>query len=195
MGLFTQEVTHFNVLGIDPGSAHLGVAVYTLDLKTKEIVSVNAFTIDALKSKYFNKQEVKLFGEKIVRIRSMVSEMQEVLHEYRPGLVVFESPFFNRFTPSAYGALKELLIALKLSLLDYNQSIPMADVDPPSAKKAIGAKGNAKKEDMTDALKLHVKKQGIPLLVEIDDLDEHSIDACAIGYWALMNIIAKKNRF
>jgi Holliday junction resolvasome RuvABC endonuclease subunit len=79
--------------------------------------------------------------------------------------------------------LANLFIAVEKALT----STPLDLVDPPTAKKAIGAKGNAKKEDVLRAM------EKIPELVEncettLKDLDEHSLDSMAIAYYRLQKL-------
>ena len=179
----------FDIIGIDPGSKCTGYSIYTINSNTLDIIKVNAFTVEAYKSNYYSKEYSNTYNDKYSRFNAMNREFMDILEYYRPAMVFIESPFFNSFTPNAFSVLTELLQLYKLTLIDYNNRIPFITVDPPTAKKSIGAKGNAKKDDMT--LALDRIKDSINLLPDINLLDEHSIDACAIGYWGYINYIKR----
>ena len=169
-----------NLMAIDPGSSNLGIAIYSIDLQTAEIISSRAFTVSATHLPQYSKYTGQVYGDRYARFEAMRSELISILDYYRPSLVVCESPFFNRFTPSAFSVLTELVHIINDTVWCFNNHIPFFKVDPPTAKKAVGAKGNAKKDDMTIA----VASVRDLLKLENDpyDLDEHAIDACAIGY-------------
>lgn len=169
------------LMAIDPGSNNLGVAIYEIDLKTHELISSKAFTINAYLSFHYSKETANVYGDRHARFKAMEVELMECFDTYRPSLVMCESPFFNRFTPSAFSVLTELVSLINQTLWQFNNQIPFFKVDPPTAKKAVGAKGNAKKDDMLLAI-IKVKDE-LKLSVDPKTLDEHAIDACAIGYY------------
>lgn len=178
-----------NLMAIDPGSSNLGVAIYSINISDLNIIKVESFTINAIKSKYYSKAYSKTYGDKQARFLAMKNELYSFIEQYNPSLVICESPFFSSFTASAYGILVELLYIISEILFYYNNNIPFYKVDPPTAKKAVGAKGNAKKEDMF--VKVNEMKEKIKLINNIEDLDEHAIDAIAIGYYGYLNYILK----
>lgn len=177
----------FNLLSIDPGSAHLGVAVYRVRFNTKELIESFAFTIEAKHSKDYLRDYSNQFGDKYARLTAMKNELYSVFDTYRPSLVICESPFFNSFTPNAFSILTELVNLIQMTLREFNNSIPFYKVDPPRAKKAVGAKGNAKKEEMTIAIDRF--KETLKLNSSVELLDEHSIDALAIGYYGYIHYV------
>lgn len=179
--MFNTENCVCHLMAIDPGSSSLGVAVYEIHLNTLAIISSTAFTLTANQSNHYLKEHSKMYGDKMARLNSLQADLSELFDYYRPALVVCESPFFNRFTPNAYAILTEMVNLIKYTLFQFNNHIPFFTVDPPTAKKAIGAKGNAKKDEMTlaiDDIRHMLKLKNNPF-----DLDEHSIDALAIGYF------------
>ena len=178
-----------NLMAIDPGSSNLGIAIYRIGLATGEILDSHAFTLQAKDSNYYSKDYSNRYNDKFARLQALESELFSVFDYYRPTIVVCESPFFNSFTPNAYAILSELVNLIQHTLLQFNNHIPFYKVDPPTAKKAVGAKGNAKKEDMVIAI--DKIKHTLKLTTAIETLDEHSIDALAIGYYGYLNYILK----
>jgi crossover junction endodeoxyribonuclease ruvC len=168
-------------MAIDPGSSCLGVAIYKLNFHTREIIESSAFTLHAKESFHYSRCLGETFGDKYTRLMALENELRELFQYYNPSIVMCESPFFNSFTPNAYAILTELVNLIQNTLRNYNNHIPFFKVDPPTAKKAVGAKGNAKKEEMTVAID-KIKHQ-LKLINPVNELDEHSIDALAIGYF------------
>ncbi|MNE02406.1 hypothetical protein D3C80_948800 [compost metagenome] len=94
-------------------------------------------------------------------------------------MVICESNYKGRFA-DAYATLVECVAVIRNVLYRYDPTMPLLMVDPMSAKKAAGVVGKFKdKMDVTRALK---KRTDIVWGVDIDTLDEHSVDAVAIGY-------------
>lgn len=174
-----------NIMGIDPGSVNTGVTVMEIDFHTHEIIKSTAYTIETPKSKHFNRELVKLISEPKARREALKIEMRELLEMYRPTLVFFEEPFYSPRTHTAFSSLKLVLEVIQYELYKFNPSIPAYKVDPPSAKKAIGAKGNADKDAMLVAL--DKVKEKFNFITPFEELTEHSIDSSAIAYWGYIN--------
>ena len=180
-----------NLLALDPGG-NVGVSIITIDFHTRAIIRTEAISLNMEKSQFFLKEQAKVTTVGEERLRALAVELTDLLYQYRPVQVYCESPFFSSFTASAFESLNRVLLVIKQCLYDFNDAIPFYKVDPPTAKKAIGAKGNAKKDDMLIALEKqrHVLKLETPT----EELTEHSVDACAIGYWGYSKH-AKKGMF
>lgn len=182
--LFDREEDYITILAIDPGTITLGFAVYKLDIVTLEIKDVFAWTIDATRLSYFDPMIIDIHGEKFARIMAIKRNFKGVLECYKPLAIVCETPFFNMRRPSAAGPLYELFATLEQTVYEWDNFKPLYKVDPKTAKKAVKAAHNAKKEDIRAALKK------IPELdiANIDLLDEHSNDALAVGYFKVTEL-------
>lgn len=169
-----------SIVGIDPGTKMLGVCVLEFDLVTFRILKVQANTYDGSKlpgSEWMG----HLHGDRAKRINAHRTNLIYILNTYRPLYICCESPFYNQKRPSAYGALTEIICAIREAVSYYDVWKPVYMIDPPSVKKAVNASGNAGKEDV----KLNISK--ITELTQVCDmafseLDEHSIDAMAVAY-------------
>ena len=113
---------------------------------------------------------------------------QYVLEFYKPLSVVCETPFFNMQRPSAAGPLYELLTTLEQTLFEWDKEKPLYKVEPKTVKKAVGASANAKKDEVRSALS-KVKELQCACL---DFLDEHAIDAIAVGYSYINQTLREK---
>jgi Holliday junction resolvasome RuvABC endonuclease subunit len=123
---------------------------------------------------------------RFARLHSHYVNLRMTFEYTRPVIVVCESPFFNAKRPQAYGALVETLSAVRRALWEYDPYMQLYLIDPPRVKRAVGAAGNAGKDDMrTAVLKLaqELRYQGP---VPLECIDEHSIDAIAVGYSKLV---------
>lgn len=129
-----------------------------------------------------SKEIAEVFGDKFARIEAHKQNIISILCDVNPVSIVCESPFYNSRRPSAFSALTEVVCAIRYACFEYSRFLGLELVDPPSAKIAAGAKGNAKKEQVQEAIfkltNLNYKGD-----VGLENLDEHSIDAIAIAYW------------
>ncbi|MGF6604351.1 Holliday junction resolvasome RuvABC endonuclease subunit [Paraburkholderia sp. GAS448] len=169
-----------SLVGIDPGSVHLGTAVLRVDLATLQIAGTTAHTFNGntLSTALWTSQ---LFGERAGRIASLEDALVSLFRNVEPYMVACEAPFINLRRPQAYGVLTEVICGVRRAVMRYDAWKPLYLIDPASVKTAVGAKGNADKGAVKNALlrlpELHYDGN-IPLRL----LDEHGIDAIAVGY-------------
>lgn len=178
------------VIGIDPGSDTLGFACIHYDLKTRDIIRSYSKTFKA-SSMYLSPVTKQTHGARYARIYKLAEVLLEMFLQILPTHVVCESPFMAMRRPQAYGALMETVFAIRTAIRNYDESLALDLVDPPSAKNAVGAPGNAKKEQVFAAIKKvldTLKYDSTEYSVEFNDLDEHSIDALAIAFWRMKKL-------
>ena len=169
-----------SVVGIDPGTKMLGVCILEFDLVTFEILKIQAVTYDG--SRLPSSEWVGyLHGDRVRRISALRDKLTEVLCTYRPLYVCCESPFYNQKRPSAYGALTEIVCAIREAVRAYDMWKPLYMIDPPSVKKAVNASGNAGKDDVKSSIS-KIETLSRVCVTPIAKLDEHSIDAMAVAY-------------
>lgn len=174
--------TIVNIIGIDPGTNTLGFSVIYFDCKTLTILSTFATTFIGEKLSRYDDYSRFLHGDRFMRLRAHEENLLHLFRQFQPFQVVAESNFMNTRRPQAYGALVETVSAIKSALYRFDPWKPLYLIDPPTVKKAIGAKGNADKEEVKRCLlkledDLHYQGD-----IPITALDEHSIDAIAIAY-------------
>ena len=174
------------IFGIDPGTNTLGVAELSFDVETLEVLNISAKTLTAEKhTRHWWSNEI--YGDRFSRITWLEEELFQLLHESDPFQVAIESPFFNRRRPQAFESLVEIKFAITRAIQRWSPSRPVYLIDPPSVKKAVGAKTykttkgqkiNPNKTAVRDAvLGLDLPYTGD---VPIEDLDEHSYDGIAV---------------
>lgn len=178
------QLTTATLVGIDPGSESLGCAVLTFDVRTLALTSIVAQTF---KGSHLPRSLwiADHYGDRISRIRAHYDQLRLIYQMNSPVLVACESPFMNLRRPQAYGALTEVVSMIRSTVIDHDWFIPFSLIDPPTVKMAVGAKGNADKEAVLAAMKTI---QEITSCIDCSTLDEHSIDAIAVGYCALVRL-------
>jgi Holliday junction resolvasome RuvABC endonuclease subunit len=178
------------IIGIDPGSNTLGFSEIYFDVRDLSIIKSVARTLKGA-SILGPLGLSQSHSDRYCRIFSLAKEILKNFVELEPNFVICESPFISSRQPMAYGALMEIVFAVRRAVLDYDSTQPMDTVDPPRAKKAVGAPGNAKKPEMQSAvikLKDEFKLDELLSDAPLESLDEHSIDALAIAYFKLQSL-------
>lgn len=167
------------LIGLDPGTVLLGVAELTFRLDTFEVTRIHAVTLDGSKLPG-SAWAAHMFGDRFRRIEALKAALTSTFERVHPVAIATEAPFYNRLRPNAYGALMEVVCALREAVRDYHFWRHLYPIDPPTVKRAVGASGNAKKEEVLAKLLTRTE------LVAVCDppiatLDEHAIDAIAVA--------------
>lgn len=177
-----QEVGR--IVGIDPGSTTLGFSILEYNLRSFKIVRTCAYTFNANKMR-LDALDIANHSERYARIYELMDALYDAFLTIRPNFVISESPFMAMRRPQAYGALVEVVFAIRSALRKYDPTMTLDLIDPPSAKNAVGAAGNAKKEQVQAALKKLLSILNFDeahSAAPFDKLDEHSVDSLAIAY-------------
>ena len=175
------------VVGIDPGvNSSLGISIYEKDVESNEKALVWATTVGS-------KSFTKIFsdvatdsGERFARLHGYKCFLVDLFHNWQPDYIVCEGNYLGKFA-SAYGALTEIVLIIRIAAMDYRSDMPVEIIQPSVIKKCIGVSGNTGdkeliKEAIVDLGVLFHQPQ------DIDKLDKHAIDAIAIGYCGLMQL-------
>lgn len=174
---------HINIIGIDPGTTHLGFSVIKVDITNLRIKESVAYTLNGAKLSDDTDWLAQTYGDRFNRINALQNSLTEVFQQYRPTIICAESPFFGLRHPNAFQALTEVICAIRNAVYRHDIWMTLKLVPPSSVKQAVFAKGNADKLVMKEKIKqlVELNYNG---LVELDKLDEHSIDSLAVGYYA-----------
>lgn len=182
MSLNVPEDYHLiNIMAIDPGLNNTGIAIYTFDFKAHEIVQIQTFLLNVdrlVNHTGFNEETV---SERTVKLHKIAGAMKYLLEQFNPYFVVSESPFYNPRMPGAYGALLEVLNTIRTTVLDYNHNIVFSTIEPRVIKKTVGAVATEGKLAVKEAVK-RIPDIMSKLMDDIEPMDEHRVDATAVGY-------------
>lgn len=168
------------ILGIDPGTETLGIAMLEFDVQSMQILGAEARTFKGSKlnqSEWLEESQ----GARFARIHAHCDNFEWILQRAQPTYVASESPFFSRAHPQAYGALTEIVYGMRLTLFRHDPWMVVQYIDPPTVKNAVGAKGNADKHVIKQCL-LKLPNLNYAGRIPLESLDEHSIDALAVCY-------------
>lgn len=173
--------TVLRVMGIDPGGVSLGCSFF--DHEIEQDISTLWFS-ETYKTvpieSGFNSLDT--FSRRGKRLRMCGDYVLSLAERYRPNIIVCEDAYMGRF-PTAYRSLCEGIICIQNSVYQYNPYMRLWLVDPPSGKIAVGAPGRGGGKDaVRDAI---LRNRNFVSEIEVDQLDEHSIDSIAIAYWGV----------
>ncbi len=187
MLVLPPQATPLRVLGIDPGTTTMGIAVLDWDLESPVIDVATAFTLVANDRQMGYQSTADLHGSRVARLQLQADLVRGLLYDFRPHVVIAEAPFMGRFAQS-FSALVECVQTIRGVLFEYDPHMPFNLIDPPSVKKAVGvAKGKmSDKEDVRRALS---EQPDLRWHVNLSDLDEHSVDAVAIARYYLRQVL------
>lgn len=173
------------VVGIDPGSDTLGVGFLTFNVQTLEIVSTQALTLNGTRNGR-GSFATQIHGDRMGRINSHKWELSRIFTAASPVSIACESPFMSRRMPAAFGALTEVVCAVREAAMLYDAWKPLVMIDPPTVKRAVGVSGKTGgpegKKLMLQALLVMEQALHYDGDVPMRLLDEHSIDALAVAY-------------
>lgn len=171
----------FRIMGIDPGLNNLGIALFDIEYQTRKILRLEAFTLVNDKLKDDSGLDLESHAERTVKLMKLRFALLNIMQMNNPFAVACESPFFNRLRPTAYAALVEVTRLIHTTVIDYNSNTIFRTVEPLLVKKHIGAGMETGKLDVKRAVSIRPELMSV-LVNNLDRLDEHSVDAIAVGY-------------
>ena len=164
----------------DPGTTNLGLSFLDIDPITLDLVKVRATSYKSERLVEFNDDIAYAHSDRIARICAQGDNLLQQFIENKPFVICSESPFFYRLRPGAFGALMEILFAIRNAAIRYDPMVRFFLYEPSTVKKALGAGFVGK--DTVRASVAGNKEIMAALEGSLDDLDEHAIDATCVGY-------------
>lgn len=185
----------YRILAIDPGTDTMGVVLLDVDLQylTVKLTYAETFRGDKMSRRYGDYAET--YGDRAAKLYAHEQRLLSFVQAARPHCIISESPYMGRF-PTAFQALVECLTMLQRVTYQYDPSLPLETVDPPTAKKAVGAPGKMKRgEDKKAPVRMGVLGLNLHNATgkDLSLLDEHSIDAIAVGYSKVLTVLNAMN--
>lgn len=183
--------TDLKVLSIDPGTHKTGLAFFEIDPVCKKLLKLTAWTVYATKLKNDTGLVEDFFSDRFLRLYKLRNELIRVFEKESPDIIVYEGPFVHGLKPSAFGPLVALQTLVQDAVINYNSGIPFITIQPQQAKKAIGVAGKKGKDVVRESisnnkeLNLALKENNI----DFKTLSEDSLDAIAVGYYAIRTFI------
>jgi hypothetical protein len=179
------KYTPYRVLSIDPGSTRFGVCkslIYhsgeTGLVPKLEVISSETLKLERIRN--YNGLDPDLYADRKFRIMQIDKYLEDNLHDI--DIVVYESPFFYSKKPQAFAVLTEVINSIEVGVYRHKPNIPICPIEPTLIKKTIGVKKFSDKESVREAVTILSKEsKDLTCTLQLDQLDEHGVDAIAIG--------------
>lgn len=170
-----------SLLAIDPGLNNTGIASFSIQIVPFKILKITALTLKADRLVDDSGLDDEDYIERLHKRYTMGKALNKALEMFSPSLVISESPFFDRRKPGSFAVLTEVLTTLFDTVVAYNPSVQFSMMEPQLVKKSLGVAGIKGKEVVKEAVS---KNEEIMTCLEtpIETMDEHAIDAVAVGY-------------
>ena len=190
MVLKYEKPEPFRIVSIDPGSDTLGLAHFDYDFNTRLLSLVEVETLQGHRNAKIDPEFAETHGNRIARLRSHRRVLERYFTRVKPHKVISEAPFMGQHA-AAYAALVECIAYIRFALEYYDDTVPLVLIDPPTVKNGVGAPGNADKDRMRQAVLEASKHPPFinPSRIDLTVLDEHSIDAIAVGLTGMLPLL------
>lgn len=161
----------------------MGICLHTFHAETLATISVFARSYH-FKDRHARDWALGIGSMRQEKINYMADCFEVDLIHANPIAVISEAPFFTPKSPDAFQALSQLIEHFRIRTFSHRRLTPFYTVEPRTVKKIFAGKGNLEKDEMLAAL---VAKADLAdkLTVPLSSLDEHSVDAIAIGFYLM----------
>lgn len=172
----------FRVVGMDPGSRSLGIAVLDYYPSDGMLCLEKAWTFKTNPVVANNKDRVETYGEMFVRLEAIYDHVLETLSLYRPDHVISESPYMQKHA-QAYSVLVQVLAAIASGVHEYSASLVLDKIDPSTVKASLGVPGNSPDKSLMQKAIMSLRYFENRSSINLSELDEHSIDGIGVGHY------------
>lgn len=183
------EANKIRLLSIDPGTTTTGMAFFELDLTNLHVQLVDALTIKANTTKGKYRHLSLIQNDRLARITFIADVFQQYLIQFQPMMVITETAHMGKYT-DAFEGLIHCISVLEYVLMHYSSSIPLEGVDATSVKKNLNAilRGEESKNSVREKILELYQNRHFTTFVDIYSLDEHAIDAVAVGWFKITKL-------
>lgn len=186
----SKQDLSLRIMGIDPGTENLGMSLGVCDFITPNFNIIDATTFDIKTIIHKSTPYLVEFQSRNIALHNAIYNLvYQMVGDLQPDLVICESPYMDKRFPLSYMLLSLCCLAIEKAVRDYSIFIPFELVDPATAKMGVGAKGNSgNKELMREAV---LNNKLITGSMDLNQLDEHSIDAIAIAACGFLGVLTR----
>lgn len=169
-----------NLLSVDPGIRFTGTSILQVDNGGKiKVIYVETIIVENQIKR--TDDIVTIYGERYAKQLAIATQISKLIDHYDVPYVVSEAPFLKPGRSRIFESLVGILAVVRHTIQLNHYGCLFETIDPKTVKMSVGVHAGSKdKNDMAVA----VKKLPITWDKEIDinSLDEHSIDSIAVGY-------------
>ena len=178
MSLYPQlQHTPLNILSIDPGLNNIGFANIFYSFPSASITSITAHTYKT-EPTINSYQLSEYLDDRTIKLLSLKEHFATLVTSNQFDIIVCEAPFFYAGKPGAYRALVEAISVIKQHLADISPITPFIQLEPLMVKRFVKSLNISNKDSTKEALYL----LNLHNHIDLNTLDEHSVDAISIGY-------------
>ena len=187
----TEDV--IRILGIDPGTDTLGIALVDVSIDDYKPRLVYAHTFVASREVAGRDWGSQILGNRDLRLANHYDNLYSLLCQVTPTLVAAESPFLARGRVSSFEALVECYAMLRSVCWEYSSSLYLRRMDPITVKNSVNV--SHIKTDKSDVKKavIELYSESCVGVVNIESLDEHAIDAVAVCHAVLRKYLLNES--
>jgi len=179
------------MIGIDPGSMKLGLAVLWFDINKMEIVKTEARTVRVDKL-IKNNPLVETMGELYARLYAAKNILLNEFNFYQPVLIATETPYYNPRRPSAYGPLVKTITMIETALVEHNSTMRLTYIAPATVKSRVNANTLVRNKDNVIECVAALPDLNYQGSVPFNKLDDNGVDGLAIVYGAFHNLVRNR---
>ncbi len=177
-----DDAEPYRIVGIDPGTSTLGIAVIDVDLITAQLTVRDARTMHASRLSQYRKSYSEVYGDRFARLSGLEEALVDYFVQRAPHAIISESPYLGRHA-ATYAALTECMTTICRAVCRYSDRIPLVTVDPARAKARLKVSGKSGDKELMRQAILGLTDLQNPDRLDLTVRDEHSIDALAIAYY------------
>lgn len=181
--------TPLRVMGIDPGTDHLGISLLTYSYPLNRIAVEYSHSLCATKEMRFTDAYELMsmsHGDRLSRLEYLSDQLLRIMHSLRPDTIVVETPFATPHRIESFKALVEVLTYIHKVMYKYNPLIEFIGVAPQQARAPLGLsyKSVTKEDILVKILEIIKDKELIyQHTTPIELLTDHAIDSMVVAYF------------
>lgn len=162
------------VLGIDPGTIHLGYGVVDAD---EEMHMVSSGVLNSSSR-----------TPRAEKLRSLYAGLNKIITEYQPDEVAIEEPFMGQNAHSAFAIGMAQTVAI---LAGANQGLPVYYYSPALVKQQVTSYGRGDKQQVQEMVKIQLGLSQLPQ--SSDAADALAVAICHIQQHRLNQWLADRS--
>lgn len=175
---------------VDWGSSHLGLAVLDWEWGKEQAEVVWSKTISVSDETHLTTY-TEVCGRRDRRLDILRDAWLMFLRLSRPTFVITETPFMQRAKLSAFESGVEMQKMLRQGLWEVYPNKYLYGVDPMTVKRYVGVE--PKGTDKSHMAKAVQALYTLHSMIDLTVLDEHSIDAIAVGNYFVRSSLLNLN--
>lgn len=133
------------ILGVDPGTNHMGLGIIGIKNKTIDVVAMDVLNLQKVPDQH-------------IKLKRIFDTVLRNIDEFYATELAIESPFFGKNVQSMLKLGRAQGVAIAAAM---HRNLPVFEYAPRKVKQSITGKGNASKEQVAAMLK-HLIRLDIP---------------------------------